>query len=170
MLTAAFLQGFFFFFGFNDFATFNADASSSGTTSPVNPHFLLALKRSSVHDWFSFFSVKIMQTVSNSNQNHISSAHLGPNGDARKCFNRLPVCLWLIVTKMLWLITHDGVTLMKPTSACNALCVESRSLRAVSAPVWLLSKGTTLPPLFWCSVVFPSELFTDRSFRHFHLS
>lgn len=137
-------------------------------TSPVNPHFLLALKRSSVHDWFSFFRVKIMQTVSNSNQNHISSAHLGPDGDAWKCFDGHPACHRLIVTKMLLLITRDGVTLMKPTFACNALCAESSVLQAVSAPVWFLQKAPF--PLFWCSVAFPSDLFADRSFRHFHLS
>lgn len=56
-----------------------------------------------------------MQTVSSSNQNHRSSAHLGPSGDARKCFDRLPVRLRLIVTKLRLLIACDGVTLMKPT-------------------------------------------------------
>lgn len=76
-----------------------------------------------------------MQSVSNSDQNHISSAHLGPGGDARKCFNVLLVCHRLIVTKMLLLITRDGVTLMKATFACNALCAESTALQAVSAPV-----------------------------------
>lgn len=133
-------------------------------TSLVNPHFLLALKRSSVHDWLSFFRVKITQTVSNSEQNHISSAHLGPNGNAQKWFNGPPVWHQLIDTKMLLLITCDGVTLMKPT-ACNALCAESTALQAVSAPVWFLQKAPF--PLFWCSVVFPSELLYRSQFQTF---
>lgn len=70
-----------------------------------------------------------MQTVSNSDQNHIS------DGDARKCLNRLPVCRRLIMTKIFLLITHDGVKVMKPTFACNALYAKSSALLAVSAPV-----------------------------------
>lgn len=157
MLTVAFQQVYLFFF-FNEFATFNTDVSSSGNvyfpSEPTLPACPKALKCA----WLILvFRVKIMQTVSNSNQNHISSTHLGPDGDARKCFNVRPVCHQLIVTKMLLLIRHDGVTLMKPTFACNALCAESTALQAVSAPVWFLQKAPF--PLFWCSVVFPSDLF-----------
>lgn len=138
-------------------------------TSPVNPHFLLALKPSSVHDWFSFFRVKIMQSVSNSDQNHISSAHLGPGGDARKCFNGLLMCHRLIVTKMLLLITRDGVPPDESYFCLQCFVCWIYSAASCFCTCVISPKGAIPPLLMFCRIsvralywsqfqTFPSEL------------